>query len=69
LGPEPDDDADEAKDDAFRDRRDYYTIAKSAILGSIEPEMRDWFFTTEFNSMIRHHFPSQVRLMIYDRLD
>jgi hypothetical protein len=40
LGPEPDD-ADEAKDDAFRDRRDYCTIAKSVILSSIEPGMRD----------------------------
>jgi hypothetical protein len=72
LGPEPDDDADEAKDDAFRDRRDYYTIAESAILSSIEPEMRDWFYTTKSSSMIRdlrHHFLYQVRLMIYDRLD
>jgi hypothetical protein len=38
----------------------------------MEPEMRNWFYTTESNSMIgdfKHHFPSQVRLMIYDRLD
>jgi hypothetical protein len=72
LGPELDDDADEANDDAFFDRWDYYTIAESTILSSMEPEMRDWFYTIESNSMIRdlrHHFLSQVRLMIYYHLD
>jgi hypothetical protein len=71
LGPELDDDADEAEDDAFRDRRDYYTIAESAILSFMTPEMRDWFYSTESNLMIEDmkHFESQVRLMVYDRLD
>jgi hypothetical protein len=46
LGPEPDDDADEAEDDAFRDKRDYYTLAEAAILSSMAPEMRDSFYTT-----------------------
>jgi hypothetical protein len=72
FGPELDDDADEAEDDAFHDTRDYYTIAEYVILSSIAPEMRDWFFSTESNLMIedqKHHFESQVRLMIYDRLD
>jgi hypothetical protein len=72
LGPEPDDDADEYEDDRFRDRWDYYIQTEVAILSSMEPKMRNWFYTTESNSMIgdlKHHFPSQVRLMIYDRLD
>jgi hypothetical protein len=72
LGPEPDDDTDEYEDDRFRDRRDYYIQTEVAILSSMEPKMRNWFYTTESNSMIgdlKHHFPSQVRLMIYDRLD
>jgi hypothetical protein len=71
-GPEPDDDTDEAEDDAFCDRRDYYTIAKFAILSFMAPEMRDWFYSPEYNLMIedlKRHFESQVRLMIYDRLD
>jgi hypothetical protein len=46
IGAELDDDADEAEDDAFHDRRDYYTLAEAAILSSIAPEMRDWFYTT-----------------------
>jgi hypothetical protein len=46
LGLEPDDDADEAEDDAFRDKRDYYTLAEAAILSSMAPEMRDSFYTT-----------------------
>jgi hypothetical protein len=46
LGLEPDDDADEYEDDRFRDRRDYYTLAETAILSSMEPEMRNWFYTT-----------------------
>jgi hypothetical protein len=72
LGPELDDDADEAGDDAFCDRWDYYTTTESVILSSIEPEMRDWFYTIESNLMIgdlKNHFPSHVRLMIYDHLD
>jgi hypothetical protein len=44
LGSEPYDDADEDEDDAFHDRRDYYTLAE--ILNSIAPEMWDWFYTT-----------------------
>jgi hypothetical protein len=72
LGPGPDDDADEVEEDAFRDRRDYYTLAEAAILRSMEPEMRGWFYTTEPNLVIgdlKHHFESQVRLMVYDRLN
>jgi hypothetical protein len=72
LGLEPDDDADEYADDRFHDKRGYYIQTEAAILSSMEPEMRNWFYTTESNSMIgdlKHHFPSQVRLMIYDRLD
>jgi hypothetical protein len=72
LGPELDDDADEYEDDRLRDRRCYYTLTEAAILSSMEPQMRNWFYTTEFNLMIgdlKHHFPAQVWLMIYDRLD
>jgi hypothetical protein len=72
LGPEPDDDTDEYEDDTFCDRQDYYNLIEIVILSSMETEMRDWFYTTESNSMIgdlKHHFPSHVRLMIYDRLD
>jgi hypothetical protein len=72
LGLESDDDVDEGKDDAFRDRRDCYTLVEATILISIVPEMRDWFYTTESNSMIgdlKHHFTPQVQLMIYDNLD
>jgi hypothetical protein len=72
LGPEPDDDADEYGDDRFLDKWHYYIQNEATILSSMEPEMRNWFYTTESNSMIRdlkHHFPSQLRLMIYDRLD
>jgi hypothetical protein len=67
LGPGPDDDSDEVEEDAFRDRRDYYTLAEVAILNSIEPEMRGWFYTREPNLVIRylkHHFESQVRLTV-----
>jgi hypothetical protein len=46
LGPEPDDDADEYEDDRFHDRRDYYIQTKVAILSSMDPEMRNWFYTT-----------------------
>jgi hypothetical protein len=72
LGLGPDDNADEVEEDAFRDRWDYYTLAESVILSSMEPEMRDWFYTTESNLMIKdlkRHFESQVRLMVYDHLD
>jgi hypothetical protein len=72
LGSKPDDDANEYEDDRFYDRQDYYIQTEVVILSSMEPEMRNWFYTTESNSMIgdlKHHFPSQVRLMIYDRLD
>jgi hypothetical protein len=72
LGPGPDDDADEVEEDAFRDRRDYYTLLEAAILSSIEPEMRGWFYTMEPNLVIgdlKHHFQSQVRLMVYDRMN
>jgi hypothetical protein len=72
LGLESDDDADEAEHNPFRDRRDYYTLAGSTILSSMEPEMRGWFYSMEPDLMIgdlKHHFASQVRLMIYDHLD
>jgi hypothetical protein len=72
LWPGPDDDADEVEEDAFHDKRDYYTLAEAAILSSMEPEMRDWFYTIESNQMIedvKRHFESQVRLMVYDHLD
>jgi hypothetical protein len=72
LGLGPDYDADEVEEDAFHNRRDYYTLAKTVILGSIEPGMRGWFYTTEPNLVIgdlKHHFESQVRLMVYDRLN
>jgi hypothetical protein len=72
LGLGHDDDTDEVEEDAFRDRRDYYTLAKAAILSSMEPEMRVWFYTTESDLMIKdlkHHFESQVWLMVYDRLN
>jgi hypothetical protein len=72
LGLGPDDDADEVEEDAFRDRWDYYTLAESIILSSMEPKMRDWFYTTESNLMIKdlkRHFESQVRLMVYDHLN
>jgi hypothetical protein len=72
LRPGPDDNTDEVEKDAFRDRRDYFTLAESAMLSSMEPEIRDWFYTTKSNLMIedlKRHFESQVRLMIYDRLD
>jgi hypothetical protein len=72
LGLGPDNDADEVEEDAFHDRRDYYTLAEAAILSSMEPEMRGWFYTMEPNLVIRdlkHHFESQVRLMVYDCLN
>jgi hypothetical protein len=72
LGLALDDDVDEYEDDRFYDRRDYYIQTEAAILSSMELEMRNWFYTTESNSVIgdlKHHFPSQVWLVIYDRLD
>jgi hypothetical protein len=72
LGPKPDDDAHEVEEDAFRDRQDYYTLAESSMLSSMEPKIRDWFYTTESNLMIKdlnRHFESHVRLMAYDHLN
>jgi hypothetical protein len=72
LGPGPDDDVDEVEEGAFRDRQDYYTLAEAAILSSMEPEMRGWFYTMEPNLVIgglKNHFESQVWLMVYDHLN
>jgi hypothetical protein len=67
LGPEPDDDADEYEDDRFLDKWDYYIQNEATILSSMEPEMRNWFYTIESNSMIgdlKHHFPSQSIILL-----
>jgi hypothetical protein len=53
---------DEVEEDVFRDRRDYYTLAEIAIINTIEPKMKGWFYTTESNAMIRdlkNHFEPQ----------
>jgi hypothetical protein len=40
LGPPPGGDSDQARDDAFHDRRDCYTLAQTAILSMMDHEMR-----------------------------
>jgi hypothetical protein len=40
LGPPPGGDSDQARDDAFRDRWDCYTMAQTAILSMMDPKMR-----------------------------
>jgi hypothetical protein len=70
--PISDDDAYEGDKDTFHDRWDYYTLDETAILSSMVPEMRGWFYTIEPNLVIgdlKHHFESQVWLMVYDRLN
>jgi hypothetical protein len=72
LVPVPNDDAYEGDKDTFRDRWDYYTLVETAILSSMVPEMRAWLYTIEPNLVIgdlKHHFESQVWLMVYDRLN
>jgi hypothetical protein len=39
LGPRPDD-ADQAEEDVFHDRRDYYTLNKTTIINVMVPKMR-----------------------------
>jgi hypothetical protein len=40
LGPPPGEDADQAEDDAFHDRRDFYIITQTAIITMMDPKMR-----------------------------
>jgi hypothetical protein len=40
LGPPPGEDSDQAEDDAFCDRWDYYIIAQTAILNMMDPKIR-----------------------------
>jgi hypothetical protein len=63
---------DELEEVAFHDRRDYYTLTKTAIIDSLEPDMKGWFYTTESNLVIgylKNHFGPQVRLMVYNCLN
>jgi hypothetical protein len=72
LGPGHDVAADEVEVNAFRDRRDYYTLIEVAIINTIEPQIRSWFYNTDSDAMIgdlKNHFEPQVRLMVYDCLN
>jgi hypothetical protein len=72
LGPRPDIDVDEFEENAFHDRRDYYTLTEIAIINTIEPKMKSWFYNTDSDAMIgdlKKHFEPQVRLMVYDCLN
>jgi hypothetical protein len=53
LGPRLGIDADQVEEDAFRDRRDYYTLAGTAIIKAVDPKMKGWFYNTDSNMIIR----------------
>jgi hypothetical protein len=60
-------DADEVEDDAFRVRRDYYLFVQIAIVNTMTPQMKSWFFDTDLNVIIddlKSLFVLQVLLMM-----
>lgn len=72
IGEEPGDDMDEVDDDAFRARRDYYILVQVAIINTMIPQMKSWFFNTDSNVIIddlKTLFAPQVLLMKHECLD